>query len=278
MATNSKISWGDISFHSFQIAIISGVLVSFHYDPGKAFESLEILSGIVPFGELFRRIHYFSSQIFLLSLIFHKIEYLKYSSRYNKSRWTKEVLSVFPLALLLMFTGYVLRGSKEGLFALNVAKNLLKSIPFAGDFLGQAIFGDSLFNVFLNHAVTFAIPMFYLFYWHVRLIYPDYTKFLLVFALTLILSLIFYPSIGHPAGYPLDPVKGPWFFLGVQELVYLLPPVLGGIVYPLILLFSLAFYPRSKYWRLIFWSSLLFYLILSFVAGFLRGEGWQISI
>ncbi len=273
-----NISWGDISFHAFHIAVFSGIVLSFHYDPSKPFESLQLISGLVPFGELLRRIHYFSSQIFLLSLIFHKLEYLGSNRPYSRTKWTKEVLIIFPLSFLLLFTGYILRGSKEGIFALNIARNLLSSIPLIGGVLNGIIFGNRIFIVFLNHAVTFTLPMFFLFYWHVRLIYPDYSRFLFVFAITLAASLLFYPSIGHPVDFPVDPVKGPWFFLGIQELVYLLPPFLGGIVYPLVLLISLSFYSRSRIWKMAFWILLGVYLILSIVAGFLRGEGWQISI
>ncbi len=278
MFENFKLTWGEISFHSFHIAVISGIILSFHFNPSKPFESLEIITGLVPYGELLRRIHYFSSQIFLLSLLFHKIEYLRKDLPYSISKWAKEVLTIFPLSFLLLFTGYILRGSKEGIFAHNVAKSLLSSIPLVGKFSGGIIFGDSMFVVFLNHAVTFTFPMVFLFYWHVRLFYPDYSKFLYVLGITLFTSIIFYPSIGHPVDYPLDPVKGPWFFLGIEELVYHLPPLLGGIIFPSVTLLSLSFYRRSPVWRITFWILTGFYLILTIVAGFFRGEGWQISI
>lgn len=282
MQRNNKISWGDLSFHSFLIAVLSGVVVAFKYDPFKPFQSLQIISGIIPWGEFFRRTHYFSSQFFLISLFLHKWEYMRKNVRYPVSRWFLEVVIFFPLSFVVIFTGYVLRGSKEGIFAMDVAINLLKTIPLVGSGIAGILFGNmdssGLYVVFINHALVFTLPFFFLFYWHVRLIFPDMRKLGYVFLWIALLSLVIDPCIGKPINYPLDPVKGPWFFLGIQELVYEIYPWLGGVVFPVISLIALALYPRGRFVKIVFWVMVVWYIVLTIIAGFLRGPGWSLRL
>ena len=281
MQWNDKISWGDISFHSFLIAVISGVVIAFKYNPFNAYKSLEIISGVVPWGEFFRRVHYFSAQFFLISLFLHKWEYIRKNIKYPASRWFWEVMIFFPLSFVVVFTGYILRGSKEGIFAMDVASSLLKTIPLIGSGFSRVLFGNidssGLYTVFINHALTFTIPFFFLFFWHVRLVLPDFKKLGYVFLWVTLLALVINPGIGKPVDYPLDPVKGPWFFLGIQELVYEIYPWLGGVVFPLISLAILSLYPRAKGIKIVFWIILAWYLILTVIAGFLRGPGWSLK-
>ncbi len=282
MQGNNRITWGDISFHSFIIAVISGVIVSFKYSPSSPFTSLEVLSGLIPWGEFFRRLHYFSAQSFLTALILHKLDFLKRNVKYSSSKWFTEVITLFPISFLLVFTGYILRGDKSGIFARDVAINLVRTTPLMGPVVAKLLFGSinspRLYIPFLNHAVIFTLIMIYLLFWHRRLILPDTGKLIFTFIPNLIAVVIFNPSIGVPVNYPLDPVKGPWFFLGIQELVYEFNPFIGGILFPAILLLSLGLFRNGKVFKILFWFLLLSYILLTLIAGLLRGPGWQLIL
>lgn len=282
MQRNNKISWGDISFHSFLITVVSGVVIAFKYNPFSPFQSLEIISGIIPWGEFFRRLHYYSAQFFLISLFLHKWEYMRKNIKYPVSRWFWEVVIFFPLSFVVVFTGYVLRGSREGIFAMDVAINLLKTVPVVGSSFARIVFGNvdstGLYIVFINHVLIFTLPFFFVFFWHARLVFPDLKKLGYVLFWVTLLSLALNPVIGKPVNYPLDPVKGPWFFLGIQELVYEVYPWLGGVVFPVIALIILALYPRGRIIKIIFWLIVFWYFVLTIVAGFLRGPGWSLRL
>lgn len=107
---------------------------------------------------------------------------------------------------------------------------------------------------------------------------PDTEKLIYTFIPVLIASIIFNPAIGVSPNYPMDPVKGPWFFLGIQELVYEINPLCGGIIFPLTLLILLGLYRNKKIFSFLFWIMTVFYLVMTLIAGLLRGPGWKLLV
>ena len=220
--------------------------------------------------------------LFFITIIFNYVDFIRNNVKYSSKKWFLEVITLFPLSFLLLFTGYILRGDKSGIFARDVAINLSHTIPVIGDRLGKLMFGSinshNLYIPFLNHALIFTIAMIYLLFWHRKLILPNKDKLIYTLVPLLIAVIIFNPTIGVPADFPLDPVKGPWFFLGVQELVYEFNPFLRGIAIPFLLLISLGLYRNGKIFKITFWLTLFLYIFMTIIAGFLRGPGWCFTI
>ena len=83
---------------------------------------------------------------------------------------------------------------------------------------------------------------------------------LLAIALVCLLSALIDAPLQGPAdteGLPSATVKAPWIFVGIQEILKFLPPLLAGVVLPLavsVLVGAVPFLPGpSALRRLVFW-------------------------
>lgn len=260
----------NLSLISLLISILSGIVVSYHYFYTDPLYSVIRLEATVPFGRFFRNLHYFSSQITLVSTFFHMIDSLLkgWHHRKNFISWFFLVIS-FVVLLFLVFTGYVIRFDEVGKLAGNIAENLCLSIPWIGSFLRDLIFPISkggLYRVYLAHIYGSFLLAIGLFVWHTSLKRIFSLAYVPYLYLNLILSLFLYMPLETEKGKFL--VTGPWFFLGAQGLLKFFPPlsVLGFLFLALILVIFLGFKPLRRFnpWMmiiLILWS--MVYLIFS---------------
>ncbi len=180
---------------------------------------------------------------------------------------------------MLMFTGFLLRGDADTLQARQIVENLTGKIPLFGNLLTYSLFGKqgSFQLIYFNHIATFTIISLYLIFEHSRKIMAEKKTFLL--SVTLIFFISFFISAPlHDNVHPT--VKGPWYFLGLQDLLHWFshPQWLLIIVTAVLMLVYLAGLKRYG----IYFSSRRILLILSFVyilltldGLFLRGENWS---
>ena len=150
-----KIKWGANSMVALYLSVISGLVLALKFDPAEPFYSTGILELVIPFGAFWRSLHFFSSQIFFLLLMVHVLAILVErscdpetedeadipSTPQKADHWLKLVLSL-PIALLLLFTGYILRADATGESAGVIAENIILSIPVLGSW-----FNSFLFNI-----------------------------------------------------------------------------------------------------------------------------------
>ncbi|MCB2181843.1 MAG: cytochrome b N-terminal domain-containing protein [Desulfobulbaceae bacterium] len=246
----TETKWGAMSLTALYISVISGIVVALQYDFSHPFYSAVSLDLLIPFGLYWRSLHFYSSQLFFLLSLAHLVAILVASSRHlslNKWIW---LIATVPVSLLLLFTGYVLRGDATGESAGHIAENICLSVPVIGDMLNSLLFAiaeEGMKRVYANHVIGLVV-LWGIFAWdhlrryRVRIV--DHSWFVFF---TVAFSLVFKA--------PMDLMRigdyyisGPWFFLGLQELLRYVQPFWAGVVFPMLFLFSLAFLQDGHKW------------------------------
>ena len=265
------IKWGSWSLICLYISLFSGVVVGLQYDLSEPFYSTTALDLLIPFGKYFRSLHFYSSQFFFLFAVVHYIIAFNKTESYSHNRRIMLVLTL-PTILLLLFSGYVLRSDSTGSSAGMIAENILLSIPLAGSILNDLLFSISdhgMQRVYMHHVISFDVLLLILAWDHLRRYPIEISSYPLLIALVLTFSIFI--------GAPIDPeelgrlyITGPWFFLGLQELLRYLPPFVAGVLIPGFFLLVLALLFRSHRWfaRLLAFICiwLLGYMLLSIIA------------
>lgn len=216
-------------------AVFSGVIVAYQYEVFNPFVSTVAMNTLIPFGGFFRSFHYWSAQAFFLGLLWHIIERLSnavdYADRLGK--WAVLTATVV-MAVLALFTGYVLKWDATGRAAGHIAENLLLSVPALGAQLNRflvAVSEDGLMRVYAAH-IGLSLGLWWLGTWfHTRRVVFTRTDGFAVLLVCALLSIFVQAPLEQG---PLEPhvIKGPWFFLGVQEALKHIPPFWAGIVFP----------------------------------------------
>jgi ubiquinol-cytochrome c reductase cytochrome b subunit len=275
-----SIRWGGHALISLYISVLSGLIVGLQYNATEPFYSTATIELIVPFGSFWRSLHYCSSQVFMLLLLVHLVIILwqkDSASGYSFSRgaWLRLSASV-PVALFLLFTGYILRGDATGEAAGAIAENIILAVPLLGSFLNKLLFdvnAAGVQKVYLNHLIGLMVIGGFCVWPHLRR-YTAYWRNHLPLALVFLLLAPILKTPLERDHFGLLHINGPWFFLGLQELLRYIPVFWAGIFVPAIFVGALLFLPpegtarRRTLWFMGAW--LAFYIVLS-VLGFRRG-------
>lgn len=239
--------WGGTALISLYLSIVSGIVLALHYDFKEAFYSLTTIELIVPYGAFWRSLHYYSSQLFLLLSLLHLSMVLwKKSADMKRSSWIRLCLSL-PSAILLLFTGYVLRGDATGEAAGMIAEHICVSIPLAGEALNALLFdlsASGVRKVYVHHVIGLVVLGGITVWPHLRKYRAAMHNHLLLILLTLTLAAILHAPI-EASRFGLLFIAGPWFFLGLQELLRSLPTFVAGVLIPLIPVLLLCTLPRQ---------------------------------
>ncbi len=266
-----SIKWGAHSLISLYVSVLSGIIVALQYNAAEPFFSTLTIELIVPYGFFWRGLHYYSSQFFFILLLFH-IAAVSWENRhdYNRLQWIR-LLSTFPVALLLLFTGYILRGDNTGASAGIIAENIALAIPLVGDSVNDFFFSissNALKKVYAQHLIGLIIIGGYLAWNHLRR-YQTRLVYHLPILISLLLISIFLPAPLEPEHPGAVFIAGPWFFRGLQELLRYFPPFWAGIIFPLLFLFALFYLPtkgrRRNYYLWTIGTWLALYLLLSLI-------------
>ena len=240
---------GEITTAALFISAFSGFVVAYQYEVAAPFVSTTAIETVIPFGAFWRSIHFWSSQAFFLILAVHVCRCAGIMDIFCKTRrgrihWAVISITV-PLALFALFTGYVLRFDGTGQAAGRIAEHLFLDVPFAGtaiDRLLMAITDEGLNRVYVVH-ILFTVLCWGLGTWyHTRRVIMKRDIFISTTAAALLSGLLLYAPIDLP-GQNLHLIKGPWFFLGIQELLRHMAPLLAGIIFPMIPLVVLTLLP-----------------------------------
>jgi quinol-cytochrome oxidoreductase complex cytochrome b subunit len=263
------------------VLVVTGILEVFYYipTPDQATQSIQTLAFLVPFGGLVRNLHFWAAQLLVLVCLLHLLRVI-FTGAYLPPRRFNYLLgmSLLVLAVLLDFTGYVLRWDEGIHYALTAGTNLLKSIPLIGGLLFGSLVGGSqpggatLIRIYGWHIFGLMLAACILLVWHLfrvrrdggiavppphlrqsqerisrfELVRREVLAMLLASVALLILS-VFAPA---PLAAPITAAssisataRAPWFFLWVQELLKLGSPFLWGVVVPLAVLLAVTFVP-----------------------------------
>lgn len=255
--------WGGAALISLFLSILSGIVVALQFDQGEPFYSTSTIELVVPYGSFWRALHYYSSQAFFLLLLAHLAVVLWQNEvNYTRAAWIR-LCATLPCGLLLLFTGYVLRGDATGEAAGAIASHICLSIPLIGGGLNDLIFdlGDSgVRKVYAQHVIGLVVLGGLAAWPHLRRYTARWRDHLVLVLLTALLSAL--------VAAPMEPdrpgllfIAGPWFFLGLQELLRYLPAILAGVVFPLIPLLILLLLPTASPARNRWLMALLFWVL-----------------
>ena len=265
------------------IQFLTGILLRFYYEPfpHKAYESIIMLQNNVMFGQFIRNIHHWSGVFLILITFFHLLRVFL-TGAYRPPRDINWILGLILLMLVILsnFTGYLLPWDQLAYWAVTVGTGIIEYIPFIGHSLrefaisGKEINADTLIVFFNVH--TGLLPILILFvmiyhFWKVRksggvympqsdkstkivpaypnLVYKEGVVALVLVAVILIFAVFFNAPLLERANpsYSLNPVKAPWYFAGIQELLMHFHPFIAGFFIPLTLMVMIAFIPYLKY-------------------------------
>ena len=268
-----QVRWGEYSLVALSISVLSGIVLSLQFDPSMPFYSVTSIDVLVPFGLFWRSLHFYSSQFFFLLSLVHFIVILGHSRLQGMplKKWLFLVFSL-PVALLLLFTGYVLRADATGESAGLIAENIILSIPLAGTWLNSLLFSidaDGVKRVYANHLIGLSV-LWGVFCWdHLRRFRIPLKENGIIILGILAVSLIWNAPM-EPEKLGVFHISGPWFFLGLQELLRYVQPFWAGVVFPMTFFLSLFFLrqknewgTRSRYFSLLW---LVVYSLLTLVA------------
>ena len=148
--------WGGAVLISLYLSVVSGIVVALQFNVVEPFYSTTTIELVVPYGAFWRALHYYSSQAFFLLLVVHLgVVVWRNEAEYTRSAWIRLCATV-PCGLLLLFTGYVLRGDATGEAAGTIAEHICLSVPLIGPQLNDVFFdlADSGVNkVYAHHVI-----------------------------------------------------------------------------------------------------------------------------
>ena len=281
--------WGEIALSALQLALISGLLLIPFFQPGgQAFTSVSLLNGSGFLGRWLHSFHSYCGDIFLFAVIIHTIEYLakkSYRSYMFKSWFYVILLGV--ISLLAVFSGFMSLGSKESISAMGILRSVLELFADFGQLFDRFLFradvsDQALSTIYFHHIATFTLLTVVLTYIHIRRLQSGRFAFYYTLLMLLLISAVFPARLGVTPETPVAVVKGPWYFIGLQELLSWAPAWIAGALFPgiiiLLLLLLPVFYKKDK---IILYSLAVFfvlYLAESLIGWLLRGDGWQLLL
>ena len=260
---------------------VTGILEMFYYipNPEEAALSVQTITYHVPFGGFIRNLHYWSAQLLLIVSAVHLLRVV-FTAAYKSPRRLNYLLglALFVISILLDFTGYILRWDVDICYPLLTGTNLLKTIPFIGDFLHRLAIGggeactSGLLRMYVWHIFGLTLPVIILGIWHAFRVRRDggiavpppvvrkdndrisrnelvrrEVLAMFIVGITLIVLSSFIPApiaaAMTEAATQVGEAKAPWFFLWVQQMLKWGDPLIFGILIPLGILTLVALIP-----------------------------------
>lgn len=276
----SQTTWGQLTSALFLICCISGIFIAIPYDIEKPYESLSQILIANPSASFFRNLHYWSAQLFLVFSLIHIYDHVKKNEgiRLKKGIWFRLSIGVL-IIFLAMLTGFLLKADADSMQARRILDNLISGIPFIGDLLSYSLLGkeENFQLIYVHHIATFTIFITIIIFEHVRKIWPRWGEFAVT---TLVITILSY-FITAPLHDNLNPtIKGPWYFLGLQEMLHWLstPSLSMLVVFLFVLLIYLLPFGNARNVFATKRSLLIltiFYFLLTLIGLFFRGPNWQ---
>ena len=129
---------GGMTLFFFIVQVVTGILLMLYYRPSAdaAFESVEFIMTIVPFGWLIRSIHSWSANLMVFFAFIH-LATVFFAKAYRKPReitWITGCILLF-LAMAFGFSGYLLPWNQLAFFATKVGTDIAGSVPVIGEWL-----------------------------------------------------------------------------------------------------------------------------------------------
>lgn len=157
---------GALTFGTFLILVITGVLLMLYYHPSapQAYADMKDLQFVVSSGVFLRNLHRWSAHA-MVFLVFAHMFKVFYRGAYRPPREFNWVIGVVLLlvTLLLSYTGYLLPWDQLAYWAVTVGSNIASAVPLMGSkmrFLllgGTTVNANALLRFYVLHCVI--LPM-----------------------------------------------------------------------------------------------------------------------
>ena len=277
-----RASWGELAFAGLLLAAASGIALAVPYAAERPYDSLALLLLTNPAGALFRNLHYWAGQIFLVLTLAHTWDHL---ARWTESRLPRKMwwrtTALLPLAAFVMLSGFMLKGDAEAQQAIRLVTSLLGQVPWIGPLVSIAIVGTEGHRqiLYVHHVATASMLIWVFVAEHARAIWPRMVAVVEVLAPASLASLFLSPAL-HDG---LDPVvKGPWYFLGLQEALHWTSRPIVILAASAGLVGLVAVLPRlSERWartvKVGLAATTVLYGLLTIVGVFFRGADWSLT-
>jgi len=254
--------------------------------PVAAYSSVKALITSTPYGKLIRNLHYWCAHLLVAMMLLHMLRVFCTGAFHRPRRFNWVIgLGVMAVVLGANFTGYLLSWDQLAYWAVTVSTGMLEYVPFIGAYLRETILsngelGPQTLQLFyaLHTAVLPALLIGLLAYhfWRIRkakglviprplhtpvvekpvranvvpdLLLRETTTALVLVAAVLLLSSLVDAPLGEPGnpGLSPNPVRAPWYFAGLQELLLHFHPMFAVFIIPLITCLGLLAIPYLKY-------------------------------
>jgi quinol-cytochrome oxidoreductase complex cytochrome b subunit len=170
---NWTFCFGGISFFLFLVLVVTGILLMIYYHPTTtgAYESVVVITNIVPYGWLIRGLHHWASNLMVLMVILHMVKVFVYGA-YKPPRDFNWVVGVVLLILTLAFgfSGYLLPWNQVSYWATTVVTDATGAFPLIGEQLkffirgGPEVSQMTLSRFYTLHVVVLpAVTVMFLF-------------------------------------------------------------------------------------------------------------------
>jgi quinol-cytochrome oxidoreductase complex cytochrome b subunit len=274
-------TFGWIAVASVIVCAVSGALLVVPYNVADPYLSVTRLVTTNPAASLIRNMHYWSAQLFLILTIIHIFDHLFKGTESNikkKSLWFRLSLSLV-FTIYAMLSGFILKADGDSLQAQRILSSLVGSLPWLGSILQLTFIGpEGNFQVlYIQHAATATVILFVIIMEHARSLKVKLSTLLVTIGILTIISFLFRAPIN---GLNDAVMKGPWYFVGLQELLHWVsnPLFIAMAMILLLVLFYLIPWVTPMYSRLIkqfFIVIFVFYCLLAVAGFFFRGPMWQ---
>ena len=171
---------GTLTFGTFLILVITGVLLMLYYHPSvpQAYADMKDLQFVVSSGLFLRNLHRWSAQL-MVFLVFAHMFKVFYRGAYRTPREFNWVIGIVLLliTLLLSYTGYLLPWDQLAYWAITVGSNLSSAVPLIGSKIhfrllgGNQVNANALLRFYVLHCVILplaAILFIAIHFWRIR--------------------------------------------------------------------------------------------------------------
>jgi len=204
----------------FFVSFSSGLVIVFAYHPSTAFQSVQKINFLIPYGSFFRKLHYFSSELFTLLLLVHiAFELTKRKINITNTSWSYSVVG-FGVVIVLMFSGFVLKGDLSANGAAEVAFNLIKDTPILSSIL--PLFKDNTlfyYKFFIWHILFLPLLLGYAIYRHTEALHVKVEYLSIALGISILALMAFSMPLDINLTQKTATLSSPWFFQGAENLL-----------------------------------------------------------
>jgi quinol-cytochrome oxidoreductase complex cytochrome b subunit len=243
-----------------------------------AYKSIVFMQDETLFGRLIRGAHYWGANLIIAVTVLHLFRVFL-TGAYQGLRRPNWLIGLGMLLLVLVsgFTGYLLPWDQVSYWAITVCAEMLGYVPVVGQALQRLVVGGTeigaatILNFYALHTVVVPLMMIVLMTWHFwrvrvaggviipanpenaaatqdeylpyrpNLVEREKTVALALTAIIVVIAIVFGAPLDEPAnpGLSPNPVKAPWYFIGLQELLLHVHPLFAILVIPMTLILAL---------------------------------------